>query len=171
MVIFQEMSKHLKKPYMQLHTDEATCNFLKTLAKAHLFPIPQETYLLCFWILSRAFTKCWSFCFSNHFCNNSFCFRLSYQCCILSFIMLWSYFHIRRGGLDIWTHADGPVPPALLPNVSPAPGEAFSLFSSIDFGWGGLGGSFFFCRFLGQDTSLVNRSHTYLELCILLRGK
>lgn len=163
------MSKHFKKPHMQLHTHEAAYNFLKTLLKS-IF-IPQETYLLCFRILSRAFTKCWSFCFSNHFCNNSFCFRLSYQCCILSFIVLWSYFHIRRGGLNIWTHADGPVSPALLSYVSSAPGEAFSLFSSINFRWGGLGGSFFFCRFLGQDRSLANRSHTHLELRIFLRIK
>lgn len=128
---------------------------LQLSVKAHpLLPIPQGTYLLCLRILSRAFIKCWSFCFSNHFCNNSFCFRLSYHCSILSFIMLWSYFHIRRRRLDIWTHADSSMSSALLSNVGSTPWEAFSLLSFVNFGWGWLGGSFFFCWFLVQNKKL-----------------
>lgn len=74
--------------------------------------------------------------------------------------MLWNYFHIRRRWLDIWTHADSSVSSALLSNMSSTPWKAFSLFSSINFGWGRLRSSFFFCWFLVQHKTLVNRSHT-----------
>lgn len=85
--------------------------------------------------------------------------------------MLWSYFHIRRRWLDIRTHAHSSVSSTLLSNVSSTPRKAFSLFSSINLGWGRLGGSFFFCWFLVQDRKLVDGSHTHVKLHIILKIK
>lgn len=136
--------------------------------------LTRKTYLFCFGVFSWAFVLCnqlrlrnfLSFCsFSRHWRNwwilsN----RLFLKCISLRFHLQWCNLHIRGGRLDVRARAYSSVPPALLPNVSSAPGKTLPLLCPVYFCRNWLADGFFFYWFLeGKE------NHTLKLICAVLQ--